>query len=80
MSSALRTAEALRHLHCHEEVPVLHRDVKSENLLLTEQELPKVADFGTARQDRVSSGKTHKSTKIVVGTMAYMPPGREEYP
>jgi serine/threonine protein kinase len=82
---ALDAAEGLSFLHTSGEVPVLHRDVKSDNLLLDADGSAKVCDFGTARHDRktgrgvtgassVSHAHTHMSTKMVVGTRAYMPP------
>ena len=34
----------------------------------------KLCDFGTARQDTaILSKQTHKSTRMVIGTAAYMP-------
>lgn len=35
-------AQGLEYLHCAAQPPVLHRDVKSENILLTNEHLPKV--------------------------------------
>ena len=68
---ALVTAVALDYAHQH---GVLHRDVKPENMFLTDDGCQlKVGDFGTAR---VLAGSTTMATQAgeVVGTPAYMSP------
>ncbi len=48
-----------------------HRDVKPENVLLTEAHAVKVADFGLAR---LLSGASHTKTGMLIGTAAYLAP------
>ena len=48
-----------------------HRDVKPENVLLTEAHSVKVADFGLAR---LLSGASHTKTGMIIGTAAYLAP------
>jgi serine/threonine protein kinase len=36
---------------------------------------PKLADFGTVRQEEMVDDNTHLKTETVVGTRCYMPPG-----
>ena len=43
------SARAFEYLHSREPLPILHRDIKSENILLTEGLEPRVADLGEAR-------------------------------
>ncbi|XP_073297091.1 uncharacterized protein [Primulina huaijiensis] len=46
---ALGVAEGLAYLHCDCRPPILHRDVKTQNILLGERYEPCLADFGLAR-------------------------------
>ena len=43
------TARGLEYLHARQPMPILHRDIKSENILLTDKLEPRIADFGEAR-------------------------------
>ena len=50
--------------------PIVHRDVKPANLILSAEGQVHLVDFGAARD--VNSGGTHRST--LVGTVGYMAP------
>ena len=62
------SAAAFEYLHCNEPMPILHRDIKSENILLTELLEPRVADLGEARV----MASDHAMT--AVGTPGYTAP------
>ncbi|GAV67943.1 Pkinase domain-containing protein/Stress-antifung domain-containing protein [Cephalotus follicularis] len=65
------TAEGIEYLHGGTQIRIIHRDIKSSNVLLDEDLTPKIADFGLARC--IGADKTHLSTGIA-GTLGYMAP------
>ncbi|XP_031115968.1 cysteine-rich receptor-like protein kinase 42 [Ipomoea triloba] len=65
------TAEGIAFLHGGTSIRIIHRDIKSSNVLLDENLAPKIADFGLARC--FAPDKTHLSTGIA-GTLGYMAP------
>jgi serine/threonine protein kinase len=70
---ALGIVSALEYLHAMTPQQI-HRDLKTQNVLLDAQGVAKVADFGTVRDFDVKKGSaTHTLTRAVVGTNGYMP-------
>jgi eukaryotic-like serine/threonine-protein kinase len=64
----LQVASALASAH---DRGVVHRDVKPQNVLLSEEGMPKVTDFGIARSADIESVTL---TGTVMGTSEYLPP------
>ncbi|GMH23237.1 hypothetical protein Nepgr_025080 [Nepenthes gracilis] len=65
------TAKGLAYLHDGLEPKVVHRDIKSSNILLDKQWNPKVSDFGLAKL--LSSERTYLTTRVM-GTFGYVAP------
>ncbi|XAR54044.1 Non-specific serine/threonine protein kinase [Bertholletia excelsa] len=71
---AIDVAHAVTYLHVYADHPIIHRDIKSSNILLTNNLRAKVADFGFARlATDAESGATHISTQVK-GTAGYLDP------
>uniref|UniRef100_A0A1J3CHJ1 Proline-rich receptor-like protein kinase PERK13 n=1 Tax=Noccaea caerulescens TaxID=107243 RepID=A0A1J3CHJ1_NOCCA len=69
---AVGVAEALDYLHNSASQPVIHRDVKSSNILLSDEFEPQLSDFGLARWASIST--THIICSDVAGTFGYLAP------
>ncbi|XP_059313442.1 leucine-rich repeat receptor protein kinase HPCA1-like [Lycium ferocissimum] len=65
-------ARGLQYLHDHVDPPIIHRDIKSNNILLDERLNAKVADFGLSKS-MSEPEKGYVSTQVK-GTMGYMDP------
>ncbi|GLJ41736.1 hypothetical protein SUGI_0863750 [Cryptomeria japonica] len=70
---AIDVAHAVTYLHMYTDQPIIHRDIKSSNILLTENFRAKVADFGFSRLAPTDIGATHVSTQVK-GTAGYLDP------
>uniref|UniRef100_A0A3Q2WU68 Mitogen-activated protein kinase kinase kinase n=1 Tax=Haplochromis burtoni TaxID=8153 RepID=A0A3Q2WU68_HAPBU len=73
---AVQIARGMHYLHCQAIVPIIHRDLKSSNILILERvemedlsnKTLKITDFGLARE-------WHRTTKMsAAGTYAWMAP------
>ncbi|URD83938.1 STYKc [Musa troglodytarum] len=71
MKIILGIAKALAYLHEAVEPKVVHRDIKSSNILVDEDFNAKVSDFGLAKL--LGAGKSHIATQVM-GTFGYVAP------
>ena len=71
--AAAETVEALAlAVHYAHDHGIVHRDLKPANVVLTDEGVPKITDFGLAKLMKNDSGMTR--TGDVVGTPSYMAP------
>ncbi|KAL1330193.1 hypothetical protein HN51_047344 [Arachis hypogaea] len=72
MKIAAGAASGLEYLHDKANPPVIYRDLKCSNILLSEGYHPKLSDFGLAKLGPVGEN-THVSTRVM-GTYGYCAP------
>ncbi|KAL1225204.1 putative receptor-like protein kinase [Cardamine amara subsp. amara] len=71
MKVLICTSKALAYLHEAIEPKVVHRDIKSSNILIDDRFNAKVSDFGLAKL--LGDGKSHVTTRVM-GTFGYVAP------
>ncbi|MEE9167429.1 MAG: protein kinase [Candidatus Neomarinimicrobiota bacterium] len=72
LNIVIPVAEGLNAAHSNE---IIHRDIKSENIMISKDGLVKIMDFGLAKRKGVTRVTEEGST---LGTLAYMSPEQAE--
>lgn len=67
---AAQSAKGLAYMHSEITTPILHGDVKPANILLDENFVPKISDFGTSRMITIEENYT----STIIGNWGYMDP------
>ncbi|KAL5985793.1 hypothetical protein ACLOJK_027780 [Asimina triloba] len=73
---AIDVASALEYLHHHGDVPIVHRDLKPGNVLLDNDMIAHVADFGFAKLLNGINCNSPKgqTSSVMTGTVGYVAP------
>ncbi|MBA0603715.1 hypothetical protein Gorai_001941, partial [Gossypium raimondii] len=77
VSVAIDVAHTLEYLHHRCETPIIHCDLKPRNILLNEEMVAHISDFGLAKllsTDGVSYSANQSSSLRFRGTIGYAPP------
>jgi len=69
----IQLCEALQYLHSLKPYPIIYRDMKPSNIILTDSGILKLVDFGIAREYKPQS----KADTVYIGTRGYAAP--EQY-
>ncbi|GLJ21991.1 hypothetical protein SUGI_0411940 [Cryptomeria japonica] len=72
LNIALGVAQAMKYLHHDCTPPIIHRDLKSTNILLDDEYVAHVADFGLAKL--IYPEVQSSSSSVYVGSHGYMAP------
>ncbi|CAL2240753.1 unnamed protein product [Prunus armeniaca] len=74
LNIAIDVAMALDYLHHHCQTPIVHCDLKPSNVLLNDDMVGHVGDFGLVRFLHKTTSGNHSSSMGVKGTIGYAPP------
>ncbi|PPS18633.1 hypothetical protein GOBAR_AA01935 [Gossypium barbadense] len=78
---AIDVAHALEYLHHHSEEPIIHCDLKTSNILLDQEMVGHISDFGLSKMistDRLNYSANKLSSLGLRGTIGYAAPEKVE--
>ncbi|XP_058089373.1 probable LRR receptor-like serine/threonine-protein kinase At3g47570 [Magnolia sinica] len=77
LNIAIDVASALDYLHHHSKIPIVHRDLKPSNVLLDDDMVAHVGDFGLTRflsEATEGFSQNQTTTSGIKGSIGYIPP------
>ncbi|XP_058070975.1 probable LRR receptor-like serine/threonine-protein kinase At3g47570 [Magnolia sinica] len=77
LNIAIDVASALDYLHHHSKIPIVHRDLKPSNVLLDDDMVGHVGDFGLTRilsEAAEGFSQNQTTTSGIKGSIGYIPP------
>lgn len=82
LNIAIDIASALEYLHCHCQQSIVHCDLKPSNVLLDNDMVAHVGDFGLAQvlsRTSINSNDDKSSSAIIKGSIGYVAPGKRSF-
>ncbi|XBI51277.1 hypothetical protein VPH35_033811 [Triticum aestivum] len=73
MDVLLGVSRAIEHMHCHAIPPIIHRDIKSANIVFDASWVPRVGDFGLSVAWNMTRDEEGMEC-IAAGTLGYLDP------
>ncbi|XP_044963901.1 receptor like protein kinase S.2-like [Hordeum vulgare subsp. vulgare] len=73
MDVLLGVSRAIEHLHCHANPPIIHRDIKSANILFDANWVPRLSDFGISVLWDMATEECFEEPGFA-GTLGYLDP------
>jgi serine/threonine protein kinase len=72
VAEQVKDCRTIAYLHTGFSRPIIHRDIKPQNILLDQHDVPKLSDFSLSIS--IPEGETHVETDEVVGTFGFACP------
>ncbi|XP_044460053.1 serine/threonine-protein kinase-like protein CR4 [Triticum aestivum] len=69
----LGVSHAIKHLHCHANPPIIHRDIKSANILFDASWVPRLSDFASSVVWDMATQEEGMEVPVI-GTFGYIAP------
>ncbi|VAH69331.1 unnamed protein product [Triticum turgidum subsp. durum] len=70
----LGVSRAIKHMHCHANPPIIHKDIKSQNILFDANWVPHVSGFGLSLVCDKAMSEEFGMRSAITGTWGYIDP------